>query len=175
MKVVATVTESATPIPLTDIKEKPKPIPDVKPIDPTLVELGVSLPPELSIPTFPIDDSALVLPIHPEDLGAVAAAQGTVLAIPDTPLRYQAVRSSDDFYPPQAIRMAREGAAIVRACVDAGGRLSGTPSVVRTSRVSSLDAAAIRWASEALRFQPATRGGVAIEACKEFRVSFTLH
>jgi TonB family protein len=94
---------------------------------------------------------------------------------PDTPLRYQAVRPSDDYYPPQAIRRAAEGAAIVRACVDAAGRLSGTPTVVRSSRESLLDVAAIKWASEALRFQPATQGGVAIAACKEFRVSFTLH
>jgi hypothetical protein len=71
--------------------------------------------------------------------------------------------------------MAAEGAAIVRACADAGGRLSGNPTVVRTSRVSLLDAAAVKWASEALRFQPATRGGVAVASCKEFRVSFTLH
>jgi hypothetical protein len=41
--------------------------------------------------------------------------------------------------------------------------------------VSLLDAAAVKWASEALRFQPATRGGTAVASCKEFRVSFTLH
>jgi len=93
----------------------------------------------------------------------------------DTPLRYRAMRSSDDYYPPQAIRLEQQGVAIVRACVDASGALSSVPQVTSSSRSRLLDAAAVTWAREALQFTPATRGGAAVPACKEFRVNFTLH
>jgi TonB family protein len=92
----------------------------------------------------------------------------------DTPIRYEAIRPTNDYYPPQAIRMQSQGVTIIRTCVGASGRLSSQPSVVRGSRDALLDAAAVKWAGEALRFQPATRGGVAVASCKDFRVNFTL-
>ena len=131
------------------------------------------------IPDFDVDESPIVtVPLQPMDITPQVPAdnsQPVASVLPDTPLRFEAVRPTDDYYPPQAIRMASEGAVIVRACTDARGRLSGGPSVVRSSSDSLLDGAAVKWASEALRFQPATRAGVAVPSCKEFRVSFKLH
>lgn len=177
MKVVESISEQTTVIQLKDLEQKTEPIPVVKPIDPDLVDLHTIQPPAQTIQEIQIDDR---VPEQLSSAGILAATRYEPVSVaissaPDTPLRYQAVRPSDDFYPPQAIRMERQGAVIVRACVDTGGRLTGVPAVVKSSRESSLDAAAVRWASEALRFQPATRAGVAIESCKEFRVNFTLH
>ena len=179
LKVVEAVKDRATPIQVTNIAEKPKPIPVAQPILPVLGKLAAVPQPLLDLPDFREAETIAALAVDiPRDVIAATAPNGVeadVAVVPDTPLRYRAVRPAEDFYPPQAIRMAAEGAAIVRACVDAGGRLSGVPAVVRTSRTALLDAAAVRWASEALRFQPATQAGVAVASCKEFRVSFTLH
>jgi periplasmic protein TonB len=94
---------------------------------------------------------------------------------PDTTLRHEIVRSTDDYYPAQSIRAEEQGAAIVEVCVGADGRIASNPTVARSSGYRRLDGAAVVWAREALRFQPATREGVAVPACKSFRVNFTLH
>ncbi|HMA12288.1 MAG TPA: TonB family protein [Steroidobacteraceae bacterium] len=179
MKVVEVAGERATPpIDVSWVKERRPTIPPEKPIRPTLVDPRGLAPPDIPVPDVPLGNPVEPIPVDTQPLSmpgedAVSVEPTTVVA--DTPLRYQAVRPSDDYYPPQAIRMGAEGVAVVRACVDAGGQLSAAPSVVRSSRQSLLDAAAVKWASEALRFQPATRSGAAIAACREFRVSFTLH
>lgn len=129
----------------------------------------------------PIEQAVEVQPIEVEETTAleppaeamVSADTGATSVSTDTPLRYRAVRPADDYYPPNAIRLEQAGDVILRTCVDAQGRLSSAPTVVR-GRTPLLDAAAIKWAQEALRFTPATRGGVKVDACKDFRVQFTL-
>jgi len=136
----------------------------------------------MPIPVAPAD--ALRIPdeqvISADPVGEVAVVTytgnaGPSEAIADTPLRFHAVRPADDYYPPNAIRMEQQGTVIVRTCVDAAGRLAEAPHVVTGSRFRALDEAAIRWAAEALRFTPATKGGAATGACKEFKVNFRLH
>jgi TonB family protein len=178
MKVAQVVADrTAVPIDVKWLEEKRPTLPPAELIKPRLIDPGTVVVPDNPVPQVLQEDSISL----PPDTGRVAQTLPDelpldVTSLPaDMPLRYQAVRSPDDYYPPQAIRMAAQGAAIVRACVDAGGRLSGKPTVVASSRQSLLDAAAVKWASEALRFQPASRGGQAVASCKEFRVSFTLH
>jgi TonB family protein len=179
IKVVESARQGATPIQFHEIRDERPAMPEVQPIEPVLGK-PTAVPRLIpNLPDFPIEDSisAQVMDASRQviPIDVPQYVDTTTVMVADTPLRYQAVRPSDDYYPPQAIRMAAEGAAVVRTCVDSAGRLSGAPTVVRTSRVSLLDAAAVKWASEALRFQPATRGGAAVASCKEFRVSFTLH
>jgi protein TonB len=85
------------------------------------------------------------------------------------------VRSADDYYPAASLRLQESGTAIVQVCVAPSGRLEGAPAIQQSSGSPRLDAAALKWAREALRFTPATRGGVPISACKGFRVNFKLH
>ena len=94
--------------------------------------------------------------------------------VASTPLQYRAVRDADDFYPSVSLSLQEEGAAVVKVCVAPSGALDGKPVITRSSGSSRLDAAALRWAREALRFTPATRGGEPISACKDFLVNFTL-
>lgn len=146
------------------------------PTNPDLVRFAVPIPrnPE----HLPLDPEPIQAnPPTAVDAGPGSMDPGLPIApvVEDTPLRYQAVRPSDDYYPPHALRMQQEGVVIVRACVDASGRLEGAPRVVSGSRHRLLDTAAVTWASEALRFTPATRAGSAIAACKDFRVNFTLN
>jgi len=95
--------------------------------------------------------------------------------IAPTALQFRAVRPSDDYYPSESMTLGEEGVAIVRICVAPTGRIDGKPTIDKTSGSPRLDRAAVAWAREALRFTPATAGGVPVAACKGFRVNFTLH
>jgi TonB family protein len=160
--------------------EQPKQKELVRPIESTVKLERIRVPtPEASQVPVPLPEESVLLgdPVST----SVPVVTGSsdpgmpVAVIPETPLRFRAVRPSDDYYPPNAIRLEQQGMVIVRACVDAAGRLAGAPRVVTASRYRLLDDAAIAWAGEALRFTPATRGGIAVGACKDFRVNFTLH
>jgi TonB family protein len=149
--------------------EKAKPTPVVtKAAEVPLAPLEVTVPVPVEVdtpPDVPVDSTAI----------AATAQSDADSAAVDTPIQYRAVRPANDYYPPQAIRMSQAGAVVVRTCVDASGKLSSTPQVVKPNGSALLDGAAIKWASEALRFTPATRGGVAVASCKDFRVNFQLH
>jgi len=159
--------------------EQPRQKELVKPVEQTTLERLRVPTPEGPPDLVRIQDDLVLTgePISPDvQVAAGSSDPGIqVAAIPETPLRFRAVRPSDDYYPPNAIRLEQQGLVIVRACVDATGRLSGLPRVVSGSRYRLLDDAAIVWAGEALRFTPATKGGVAVDACKDFRVNFKLH
>jgi TonB family protein len=175
IKVAEEFQKRVTPIQLS-FPEKQKPADPVERIrDPDLTGPTDVVMPQPDVVRVPVEDEVIAVVTEPEVIvvDPVLRPERTVITA-DTPLRYQAVRPSDDYYPPQAIRMAQEGAAIVRACVDGGGRLTSAPVVVTSSKSSLLDTAAVTWAREALRFTPATRAGVPIASCKDFRVNFTL-
>ena len=133
-------------------------------------------------PDFPIEEERQVVVAQVVDekgqqgTGGGSATPEVIAPPPaDTALRYRATRPSDDYYPPQAIRLGQEGVTIVRVCVDAMGAQSAAPQVISSSRSRLLDGAAVNWAREALQFTPATHAGAAVAACKDFRVNFTLH
>lgn len=121
--------------------------------------------------------------VEPADAG-IAAGFGDSAAdigglesrvpVAPTPLAFSARRSTDDFYPAISIRLEEEGTTTLRLCVGADGALQGAPQVSSSSGHPRLDAAAVKWAREALLFRPATENGVAVSACKGFRVSFAL-
>jgi periplasmic protein TonB len=106
---------------------------------------------------------------------APVAPAATVPMRASTELQYRVTRSTDEYYPDASVALEEQGVAIVRVCVDAAGRMQGAPAVQESSGYKRLDKAAVRWAGEALRFTPATRDGVAVAACKGFRVKFDLH
>lgn len=108
----------------------------------------------------------------PTDASGSTGGEGFV--IPSTDLVSRATRSPDDFYPSASISMGEEGVSVVRVCVGPTGRIEGRPTIRTTSRSRRLDDAAIRWATEALEFTPATRNGAAVAGCKDFRVVFNL-
>jgi len=158
--------------------DRPRPVPHPQTNDNPLVGIPIPVP---QVPHTPISvESSDTAPIGQTGTldpptGPAGPELPVSVEVVQTPLRFQAVRPSDDYYPPTAIRLEQQGSVIVRACADAAGRLSGRPVVVTGSRYRLLDEAAVKWATEALRFTPATRDGAAIAACKEFRVNFTLH
>jgi len=104
-----------------------------------------------------------------------AGSDSPVGAGPSVPLSYVVTRPIDEYYPPQAIRLSEEGASTLQVCVGANGVLAAAPTLETSSGYGRLDAAALKWAREALRFTPAQRDGKAVPACKGFRVTFRIN
>jgi TonB family protein len=83
--------------------------------------------------------------------------------------------STEDFYPDTSIRLGEQGAATVRACVDAQGRLTSSPLIVESSASSRLDEAALRLAKAGSgHYRATSENGQAVNACYSFRVRFQL-
>jgi periplasmic protein TonB len=117
-------------------------------------------------------------PVLPDAIETTAPSGGSepvVRRVAETTLMYEATRSTTEFYPPASIRLEEQGTAVVQICVASSGRIQGRPQITASSGYARLDAAAVRWAQEALRFTPATRDGAAVESCKGFKVIFDLH
>lgn len=163
----------------TVVPDKPvEPVPPMPPPDLVSSEsIALPLPvlpgPVISVneaPSVPVE-TGISLPVATEP---VAGVPGIAPAVPATDLQSRAIRSPDDYYPAASLQLQEEGLAVVHVCVGPSGRLEGTPSVKSTSGSRRLDAAAVKWASEALAFTPATRNGSAVSACRDYRVRFRL-
>ena len=151
----------------------PLPAPDLLSSQSIAVPLPVMPGPVIGLneaPAVPVE-IGISLPAVTE---AVSGSSAAVPAIPDTGLQSRIVRSPDDYYPSASLQLQEEGLAVVHVCVGPTGQLAGAPAVKSTSGSRRLDAAAVKWASEALAFTPASRNGAAVSACKDFRVRFTL-
>lgn len=80
-----------------------------------------------------------------------------------------------DHYPPASRRLAETGAAAVRVCVDAGGRLTARPTVARSSGSVRLDDGALKLAQAASgHYRPTTEDGRPVDSCYVFRIRFEL-
>lgn len=151
----------------------PVPPPDLVSSSSVVVSLPVIAGPVIGVevvPAVPVETGIAI----PALVETPAGAHGANVAVPATGLQSRAVRSPDDFYPATSIQLQEEGLAVVNVCVGPTGRLEGAPSVKTSSGSRRLDAAAVKWAGEALVFTPATRNGAAVSACREYRVRFTL-
>lgn len=163
----------------TTTQPPPEPLPlrDPQMRNPAPVEL-----PRPAGPVFPTVTSTVIQRATDSttwqvpDVPLPAANAGSNVVVPaPTELRFEAVKSTDDYYPTTSLQLHEEGAAIVRVCVGADGQISGRPVVESSSGSRRLDAAAVAWTRDALRFTPATREGRPVSACKGFRVRFNIN
>jgi periplasmic protein TonB len=156
--------------------DEPKRPPDV------VQTLDPSGPVLLPVPDNPLRTEYQKLPdiftgeiseTQPADMGPVDSGSPTPFIEP-TPLVFRVTRPTDDYYPAASIRGGEEGITQIRVCVAASGQISAVPMVAQSSGYRRLDAAALEWAREALRFTPATQNGQAIAMCKGIKVNFRL-
>ncbi len=112
---------------------------------------------------------------EPSSTASSAGSDSPAGAGPTVPLSYVVTKPINDFYPPGSIRLSEEGASTLQVCVGANGALAAAPTLETSSGYGRLDAAALKWAREALRFTPAQRDGNAVPACKGFRVTFRIN
>jgi protein TonB len=179
MRIIPDVLNPPPPL-VTTIEQAPElqpPPPEDLKVPVTSMRFDVPVIPEVVIPEMPASESALVQPEASTDT-VVGVPEGTgtnvVAEVPATPLQFRATRPADDYYPAASLRLQEEGIATVRVCVGPNGRMDGAPVIEQSAGSARLDAAALTWAREALRFTPATRNGQAVAACKGFRVNFRL-
>jgi TonB family protein len=150
----------------------PMPTPDLVSAESIAVPVPAIPGPVIGLIEAPsVPETGITLPVVSEP---VAGTPAVAPVIPATDLQSRAIRSPDDYYPSASLQLQEEGLAVVHVCVGPTGRLEGAPTVTSTSGSRRLDAAAVKWASEALAFTPATRNGAAVSACKDYRVRFKL-
>ncbi len=154
-----------------DEVSRPEPLPTPMPL-PFKPSAGQPVPlPPLPLPPLGSTMSEEIPAGPGTEVGSTDGSPGAVSVVA---LSYVVTRRIEDYYPPQAIRLSEEGASTLQVCVAANGMLAGAPTLQSSSGYSLLDAAALKWAREALRFTPAQRDGQAVPACKGFRVTFRL-
>ena len=148
-------------------RPKPTEVPQPPIFTPTSGEV-VQVP---NLPLAPINWSFT----DPSSTASSANSDSPAGAGPTVPLSYVVTKPINDFYPPGSIRLSEEGASTLQVCVGANGALAAAPTLETSSGYGRLDAAALKWAREALRFAPAQRDGKAVPACKGFRVTFRIN
>ena len=83
--------------------------------------------------------------------------------------------NTDDYYPPASIRLAEEGSASVRVCVDDKGRLAAAPTIADSSGSERLDEGALKLARAGSGHYRATlEDGQPVNSCYAFRVRFVM-
>lgn len=144
-------------------------------------------PPRLMAPRFD-DLPAPRIPLHfPLDPNTIMVTHSALPHVP--PMRLQDSKpvrrviggpgagfpDTEDFYPPPARRLDEAGAAAIRVCVDANGRLTANPAIVQSSGFALLDDGALRLARAGSgHYRPTMENGQAVSSCYPFRVRFRL-
>lgn len=148
------------PIPRTPPPPQQTQLDPVKPDLPVTPEIPIDAAPESDAPAL---NAAREAPRPQETAPVVKVPGGVDKGFPNMA----------DFYPASAIRRGQEGAAAVRVCVDATGRLSAEPSLAQSSNLAILDAAALRLARAGSgHYRPATENGRPVSSCYPINVRF---
>jgi TonB family protein len=80
-----------------------------------------------------------------------------------------------DYYPDASRRSEEQGAAVLRVCVDAAGRLTSDPVSTESSGSGRLDAAAIKLAKAGTgHYRPTTQDGRPVADCYPIKIRFEL-
>jgi periplasmic protein TonB len=170
--VSSTVTE-APPVITGEVLPEPRP-----PIEPP------ALPRSRLVPSRTIDVPTPEIPIDtPRDAGT-AETRNAPPRDPPAPSRTvnrilggpgKGFPDSADYYPPASRRLAETGAAGVRVCVDAEGRLTTHPTLARSSGSVRLDDGALKLAQAGSgHYRPTTEDGRPVDSCYVFRIRFEL-
>ncbi|HNR92015.1 MAG TPA: energy transducer TonB [Dokdonella sp.] len=147
----------------------PPPPPEMErpPVEVPPPEVNIQIPVDTSTSTAITDVTDRPVPMAPPP----PPPKAVVRTNPTVDRRSQ---PTEDYYPPASKRAEEEGVATVRVCVGTNGRVTGTPTVTKSSGHPRLDEAAIRWASRGARFRPGTEDGKPVESCFQFNVRFQL-
>lgn len=136
------------------------------PIDVPLLQIAIELPAEPPPASQAIDTSYLA-----SNQLSVAANAPTVVD-PDPIVRPRPIGGPRgvDRYPNASIRAKESGTVEMNICVSPSGRVDSV-ELARSSGFPRLDQVALTMASE-YQFQPATRQGLPIAVCVQYRIIF---
>jgi TonB family protein len=163
------------PLKVVDVPEPPRVEPPKDSVEPRWDDPVVTLPVPEVVPEAPPEAEETVAARFVPDPGPVQEPQVTV-AQPDPIVVTGAHRlpNTKDYYPPPLIREGVEGAADVRVCVDANGRVQGSPTIQRSSGHPGIDRAAAKVARDG-RYARSTQGGRPVPNCHAFRIIFDVN
>jgi len=151
--------------------EKPKDLPpppppvDLKERPPVQV-----IAPDINI-SVPVDAPPPIQTVTTQRVEATPPAPRAI--VPGTPLKPTYAPDVADYYPDSSRRAGETGRAMVKVCVNVGGKLDSA-EVSTSSGVAALDQAAIKYA-KAMKFKPATSEGKPVLSCSNLPVKFELH
>ena len=136
---------------------------------PPPVDTRERLPDEVTVPkpTFesgetPRDTALSGFTAHPAQPGPVERGPVSLMATHTTPP-----------YPPLDARLGNQGTVVLRLVIGPDGQVKAA-RVVRSSGFAGLDQAAQTWVVAHWRYQPAQRGGGAVESAANVAVTFNL-
>jgi periplasmic protein TonB len=150
------------PLPLpTDPKFLPPKVPKVPP---TEIDIAVPSDPEDTI-------GVEAGPPPPEHRLSPPTVQKVIARVLGGPGK--GFPSTDDYYPPAAIRMGEAGTSAVQVCVDAKGRLTADPTIARSSGIARLDEGALKLAKAGSgHYRATTEDGVPVSSCYAYSIKF---
>ena len=83
--------------------------------------------------------------------------------------------NSADYYPPASIRSNETGTVAVNVCVDTKGRLTGNPTISKSSGFPRLDDGALKLAHAGSgHYRATTENGQPVDSCYAVGITFTL-
>jgi periplasmic protein TonB len=153
-----------------DIKQRDTPPP---PPPPKMERPPVEIPPPDVTINIPVEaTSTAITNVTPQHVAAPPPAA------PKPVVRTAAVALTKldpaNFYPPTSIRMNETGSTLIKYCWGTDGKLTGTPTVEKSSGSSRLDEAAVRLGSQE-HMKPGTVDGQPVAACASLSVKFQLN
>lgn len=165
------VVEVVAPPLVTDIIEEIKPEDKPPPPPPPQMERPpVQVPPPDVVIDIPMESTTTAI----SNVTDKPAPPPPPRVVVGTPAKIGRMPSSEDYYPAAAKRAEEQGAATIKVCVNAQGRIVGDPTVVTSSGFARLDEGAVKLA-RAGRYQAGTSGGQPLpESCVSFRVKFEI-
>ena len=135
-------------------------LPKLPPVDPPEEPI---LPKIVNDPPAPPQPPGTIGNSPPREIVRVQGGTGTTFPHPD------------DYYPDASRRSEEQGAAVLRVCVDAAGRLTSDPVSTESSGSGRLDAAAIKLAKAGSgHYRPTTEDGRPVAACYPIKIRFQL-
>ncbi len=160
-----------------------QPLPQIKPPPWQFHEFVLEapkVPPVLPPVDPPTNDGPVPTMVLSPDPGVLSSQDPSVTLPPHDSVRVQggtgaAFPHPDDYYPDASRRLEEQGAAVLKVCVDAAGRLMTDPVKEETSGSGRLDAAAVRLAKAGSgQYRPTTEDGHPVPACYPIKIRFQL-
>lgn len=164
----------APPVQAVFQPEEVKNTPPPPPPPPTFERPPVEIPPTDTIVEAPV--AAVTTAISNTTTQHVAAAPAAPKAVSRKALAVgKNFPNSEDFYPPASKRLEEQGMAVVSVCVGPDGKLTGAPTIDKTSGFPHLDEAAIKLTTSASgKYNAPTEDGKAVAGCGKLGIRFQI-
>ena len=135
-------------------------LPKLPPVDPPEEPI---VPKIVNDPPVPPQPPGTIGNLPPREIARVQGGAGPTFPHPG------------DYYPDASRRLEEQGAAGLRVCVDAAGRLTADPVITESSGIGRLDAAAIKLAKVGSgHYRPTTEDRRPVAACYPIKIRFEL-